>query len=256
MPRTLSDVSTPASLSVSEDDVARDSSADAAEGREALAARAAVDLENASTQEIIRWAHEQFGDRLAITSSMADALLTHLVSEVVPGIDVLFLDTGYHFAETLGTRDAVAATRAANVRTILPLLTVGEQDARFGSRLYDRDPDACCAMRKVEPLNRALRDYDAWMSGVRRDETPQRANTPVVEVDYKRDMIKINPLATWTDEQVRTYMDEHGVLVNPLVSEGFSSMGCAPCTRAVAPDEDPRAGRWAGSSKTECGLHL
>ena len=227
MPRTLNAVSVPVSAPVFRDDPARNT-AEAARSREALAASAAAALENASALQIIRWAHEQFGDRLAMTSSMADALLTHLVSQVVPGIDVLFLDTGYHFAETLGTRDAVAATHPANVRTILPLLTVAEQDARFGSRLHDRDPDACCAMRKVEPLNRALRDYDAWMSGVRRDETPQRANTPVVEVDHQRDMIKINPLATWTGEQVQAYVQEHGVLINPLVFEGFASVGCAP----------------------------
>jgi phosphoadenosine phosphosulfate reductase len=222
---------------------------------EAFAAEHAARLEDASAEEIIAWAHEIFGDRLAITSSMGDALVPHLCSEVVPGIEVLFLDTGYHFAETLGTRDAVAGTCGAKVRTILPLLSVAEQDAQYGPRLYERDPDACCAMRKVAPLDQALADYDAWISGVRRDETPERADTPVVRYDAKRNIIKISPIATWTQDTAETYMRDNGVLVNPLVSEGYLSIGCAPCTRAVAPGEDPRAGRWAGTAKSECGIH-
>jgi phosphoadenosine phosphosulfate reductase len=222
---------------------------------EAFADHHATRLEGATADEIIMWAHEVFGDRLAITSSMGDALIPHLCSEVVPGIEVLFLDTGYHFAETLGTRDAVAATCGAKVRTILPLLNVAEQDAKFGARLYERDPDACCQMRKVDPLNAALADYDAWISGVRRDETADRADTPVVGYDAKRNLIKISPIVSWTQDEAETYMRDNGVLVNPLVSEGYLSIGCAPCTRAVAPGEDPRAGRWAGMAKSECGIH-
>jgi len=226
------------------------------EQRQVFAAEQSARLEGASATEIIRWAHETFGDRLAVTSSMGDGLIPHLCAEAAPGIDVLFLDTGYHFAETIGTRDAVAATTGANVRTILPLLTVAEQDEQYGPRLHDRDPDACCRMRKVEPLDRALADYDAWISGVRRDETPERADTPIVGYDEKRQLIKISPIATWTQEDTNAYILQNGVLVNPLVSEGFLSIGCAPCTRAVAPGEDPRAGRWAGTGKSECGLHL
>lgn len=213
-------------------------------------------LEHASAEEIIAWAHATFGPRLAVTSSMGDALLPHLCSEVVPGIEVLFIDTGYHFAETIGTRDAVAGTCGAKVRTILPLLSVAEQDAAYGPRLYERDPDACCRMRKVEPLQHALTDYDAWISGVRRDETADRADTPVVGYDASRNLLKISPIATWTGAQADRYMRDNGVLVNPLVSEGYLSIGCAPCTRAVAPGEDPRAGRWAGTDKSECGLHV
>lgn len=223
--------------------------------RQAFAQEHAARLEGAPAEEIIAWAHEVFGDRLAITSSMGDALIPHLCSEVVPGIEVLFLDTGYHFAETIGTRDAVAATCGAKVRTILPLLSVAEQDAKYGPRLYERDPDACCRMRKVEPLDQALADYDAWISGLRRDETPERADTPVVGYDAKRNVIKISPIATWTQDETEQYLRDNGVLVNPLVSEGYLSIGCAPCTRPVTPGEDPRAGRWAGMDKSECGIH-
>jgi phosphoadenosine phosphosulfate reductase len=186
---------------------------------------------------------------------MGDAVLPHLASVAQPGVDILFLDTGYHFAETIGTRDAVAATLPVNVRTILPLRTVAEQDAEFGARLHDRDPDLCCAMRKVEPLARALEPYVAWASGVRRDEAVTRANTRVVDWDAKRAMVKINPIAAWTQDDVDSYIATNGILVNPLAYDGYPSIGCAPCTRRVAPGEDPRSGRWADSGKTECGIN-
>ena len=221
----------------------------------ALAAEADARLQQASAHEVIGWAAETFGERLVVTTSMGDGLLSHLAGEVVPGIEVVFLDTGYHFAETLGTRDAVAASYDVRVRTVLPLLSVPEQDAAYGSRLHDRDPDACCRMRKVEPLDGALQGYDAWISGNRRDETPERATMPVVGFNERRGMVTVHPLATWTGAQVQAYLDEHHVLVNPLQDEGYLSIGCAPCTRAVAPGEDPRAGRWAGTTKTECGIH-
>jgi phosphoadenosine phosphosulfate reductase len=222
----------------------------------ALAERAGRDLEVASAQEVLRWAHETFGDGFAIASSMGDGLLAHLASTAAPGATVLFLDTGYHFAETLGTRDAVAATYDVQVRTVLPLLSVQQQDAEHGPRLYERDPDACCAMRKVEPLARALEPFTAWASGVRRDEAVTRRDVGVVEWDAKREMVKVNPIATWTQEQADAYVAEHGVLVNPLAYDGYPSIGCAPCTRRVAPGQDARAGRWSGSGKVECGLHL
>jgi phosphoadenosine phosphosulfate reductase len=222
----------------------------------ALAERAGRDLEVASAQEVLRWADETFGDGFAIASSMGDGLLAHLASTAAPGATVLFLDTGYHFAETLGTRDAVAATYDVQVRTVLPLLSVQQQDAEHGPRLYERDPDACCAMRKVEPLARALEPFTAWASGVRRDEAVTRRDVGVVEWDAKREMVKVNPIATWTQEQADAYVAEHGVLVNPLAYDGYPSIGCAPCTRRVAPGQDARAGRWSGSGKVECGLHL
>ena len=220
-----------------------------------LAERAGRELEDAPALEIMRWAAETFGPRLCVTSSMADAVVAHLASRAMPGIDVLFLDTGYHFPETLGTRDAVAAVMDVNVITLTPRLTVAEQDAEYGPRLYERDPDRCCALRKVEVLEAGLAAYDAWATGLRRDESPSRANTPVVGWDARREKVKIAPIARWTQSDVEAYVSEHGVLLNPLLSDGYPSIGCAPCTRRVAAGEDPRAGRWAGLAKTECGLH-
>ena len=186
---------------------------------------------------------------------MADAVLAHLASRAAPGVDVVFLDTGYHFAETIGTRDAVAATLPVNLITITPVQTVAEQDATYGKDLFARDPDLCCALRKVEPLEDALPAYDAWATGLRRDETPNRVNTPVVGWDEKKRKVKVSPIARWTRDDVDRYIAENGVLVNPLQYDGYPSIGCWPCTRRVAPGEDPRSGRWAGPGKTECGIH-
>ncbi|PSK98174.1 phosphoadenosine phosphosulfate reductase [Murinocardiopsis flavida] len=222
----------------------------------ALAARAADDLEEATAQEIIAWAAETFGDRLCMTSSMADALMVDLVSAVVPGLDVIFLDTGYHFAETIGTRDAVAASYDINLINVVPRRTVDEQDSELGPRLHGRDPGICCHLRKVEPLQRALEPYDAWLSGLRRDESATRRTTGVVEWNPRKKMVKVNPIARWTRADVDAYIDAHNVLVNPLQFDGYPSIGCAPCTRRVEPGADPRSGRWAGTGKTECGIHL
>jgi len=220
-----------------------------------LAERANRELADAPALEVLGWAVEQFGARWCVASSMADAVLPHLASRVLPGVDVVFLDTGYHFAETVGMRDAVAATLPVTVRTALPLATVAEQDAEHGPRLHERDPDRCCALRKVAPLAQALQPYRAWASGLRRADAPNRAAVPVVSWDAKRELVKLNPIAAWTDQQVDDYIAEHGILVNPLLSDGYGSIGCAPCTRRLLPGEQARAGRWAGSEKTECGLH-
>nr|WP_221493910.1 phosphoadenylyl-sulfate reductase [Actinomadura coerulea] len=217
---------------------------------------AAAALEGAPTLEVIRWAVATFGDRICLTSSMSDAALIHLVSKVKPGIDVLFVDTGYHFAETVGTRDAVEAVYPVNVIDVTPSRTVEEQEAALGPRLYGRNPDLCCHLRKVEPLGRALEGYMAWFSGIRRDETASRRDRRVVEWDRKRGMVKVNPILGWTQEDMDNYIEDNGVLVNPLHYDGYPSIGCAPCTRPVAPGEDPRSGRWAGMGKTECGIHL
>jgi phosphoadenosine phosphosulfate reductase len=225
------------------------------DGLQSLVESAAAELEGAGAIDILRWAEQQFGDQWCITSSMADAVLPHLGSRVVPDIDVVFIDTGYHFAETIGTRDAVSAMLPVTVKTVLPLTSVAEQDAAHGPRLYERDPDACCAMRKVEPLERALVPYRAWASGLRRADSLDRQSIQVVEWDAKHAMVKLNPIAAWTDEQVERYIADNGILVNPLLIEGYRSIGCAPCTRRPGPGEDPRAGRWAGTAKTECGLH-
>lgn len=192
---------------------------------------------------VLRWAGETFGDDFAVTSSMADGLLSHLASRAVPGVNVVFLDTGYHFAETIGTRDWVSGVMPITLVNVLPEKTVAEQDAEHGAELHDRDPDLCCSLRKVQPLAKALAGYSAWGSGVRRDESPTRAGTKVVDWDAKRGMVKVNPLAAWTQEHVDAYIAEHRVPVNPLQEIGYASIGCAPCTRPVAPGEDPRAGR-------------
>ena len=220
-----------------------------------LAERAGDELEGASAIEILQWADDHLGQAWCVTSSMADAVVPHLASRVRPGVDVVFLDTGYHFAETIGTRDAVAATLPVTVRTIEPRQTVEQQDVSFGVRLYERNPDQCCALRKVTPLRNALKEYRGWASGLRRDESDSRTDTKVVEWDARRSMVKLNPIAAWTQHDVDTYIAENGVLVNPLLFDGYGSIGCGPCTRRIKPGEDLRAGRWAGTSKTECGIH-
>jgi len=221
----------------------------------ALAEQANAELENAPAGRVVEWAHATFGAGLVVASSMADTHLVHLASAAAPGIDVAFLDTGYHFAETIGTRDAVAEVYPVRLLNITPLQTVAEQDAQYGARLYERDPDQCCALRKVEPLERALKPYVAWINGMRREESPTRADIPVVGYDAKRDMVKISPLAAWTQAELDDYIADNGVLTNPLFMEGYTSIGCEPCTRKPLPGEDPRSGRWAGNAKTECGLH-
>jgi phosphoadenosine phosphosulfate reductase len=222
----------------------------------ALADEAGRELEGAPAEEIARWAAETFGERFAVTSSMADAVVAHVVSRVFPGVDVVFLDTGLHFPETLKVRDAVARTMPVNVRSIRPRLTVGQQDGQYGPRLFNRSPDECCFLRKVEPLERALTDYDAWAAGLRRDESPTRANTPVVAFDAKRGKIKVNPIAAWSQADVDAYISRWNVPVNELFKKGYGSIGCWPCTRRTKAGEDPRAGRWAMFDKTECGLHV
>lgn len=220
-----------------------------------LVSHVGAELELAPAEHIIEWAVATFGDRFAITSSMGDAVLAHLAARVTPGIDVVFLDTGYHFAETIGTRDAVEATLDVNLLTITPVQSVAEQDAAYGADLYKTDPDLCCQLRKVDPLATSLDEYDAWATGLRRAETHNRVIAPVVGWDAKKGKVKVSPLARWSDEQMERYIADHGVLVNPLVYDGYPSIGCWPCTRRVAPGEDPRSGRWAGTTKTECGIH-
>ncbi len=221
----------------------------------ALVERDAPDLAEATAEQALRWAAETFGDGLVVASNMQDATLVDLTSKVHPGVDVLFLETGYHFAETIGTRDAVGQIYDVNIVNAMAEQSVAEQDATEGPRLHDRDPARCCFLRKVVPLRNTLAGYEAWVTGVRRVEAPTRAGTPIVSWDERNGLVKINPLAAWSDEEINTYIAEHNVLVNPLVPAGYPSIGCAPCTAKPAPGADPRSGRWAGSSKTECGLH-
>ncbi|GAA4859662.1 phosphoadenylyl-sulfate reductase [Saccharopolyspora rosea] len=221
----------------------------------ALVDEAAPRLAEATAEEALRWAVETFGDGLIVASNMQDAVLVDLAAKAKPGVDVLFLETGYHFAETLGTRDAVAQVYGVTIVNAEPDQTVAEQDASEGPRLYERDPNRCCFLRKVVPLRRTLSRYEAWVTGVRRVEAPTRANTPIVTWDDRNGLVKINPLAAWSDEDMDNYITEHDVLVNPLVPAGYPSIGCQPCTSKPAPGADPRSGRWAGTAKTECGLH-
>lgn len=227
----------------------------ATDGR-ALAERGAAELgQRATAEQVLAWTAETFGDRFIVASNMQDAVLVDLAAKARPGVDVLFLETGYHFAETIGTRDAVEAVYDVRIVNATAEHTVAEQDSLLGKDLFAREPDRCCFLRKVVPLQNTLARYDAWVTGVRRVEAPTRANTPLVTWDEKFGLVKVNPLAAWTDEDMDAYIAEHGVLVNPLVSAGYPSIGCAPCTRKPLPGEDKRAGRWAGREKTECGLH-
>ncbi len=209
----------------------------------------------ATATSAIRWAAAVFGTDLTVASSMGDEVLVHLVGTSTTGVDVFFLDTGYHYAETLGTRDAYAAMLPIRIRTVLPLRTVAQQDAEHGPRLHDRNPDLCCALRKVEPLERALEGRAAWVTGMRREDAPTRTDIAVVGFDERRGKVKLNPIAAWTAHDVERYTEENSVFENPLRQAGFTSIGCAPCTRAVTAGEDARAGRWSGRIKTECGLH-
>jgi phosphoadenosine phosphosulfate reductase len=221
----------------------------------ALAAAANRELADATATEVLTWAAEEFGRELVVTSSLADTVMVHLAEQVAPGIDVIFLDTGYHFAETIGTRDAVAAVHDVNLISITPRQTVAEQDATWGKDLFARNPDQCCALRKIAPLDSALQNYTAWASGVRRADSPARANTPIVSFDLRRKLVKIAPIAAWSDEDVADYIQTHGLMVNPLLDDGYTSIGCQPCT-VPSSGSDARAGRWAGLAKTECGIHL
>jgi phosphoadenosine phosphosulfate reductase len=224
-----------------------------------IASIAGPELELAPAEKIVEWAVETFGERFCVTSSMSDSVLAHVASQVAPGIDVVFLDTGYHFVETIGTRDAVAATMPVNVVTLSPTISVREQDAEYGPDLFARDPDLCCKLRKVQPLAEGLTAYDAWATGLRREETHDRVIAPVVGWDASKGKVKVSPLARWTQADVDRYIADNsgpgGVLVNPLQYDGYPSIGCWPCTRRVAPGDDARSGRWSGTGKTECGIH-
>ncbi|WP_281536062.1 phosphoadenylyl-sulfate reductase [Cryobacterium breve] len=227
-----------------------------AEELKALAARGAAELGEAGYAEVVAWVAANFSvAHVAVACSMADAVLPHVVAAQLPGVDVLFLDTGYHFPETYETRDTVARLLPVRIVDVLPAKTVAEQDAEHGAELFGRDPNLCCAMRKVEPLQRSLTGYELWFTGVRRDEAPTRANTPLVTWDERNGLVKVNPLAAWSFDDILDYAGYHRVPVNPLLEQGYPSIGCAPCTKPVAAGDDPRSGRWANLAKTECGLH-
>ncbi|MHA3020793.1 phosphoadenylyl-sulfate reductase [Mycobacterium sp. BMJ-28] len=220
-----------------------------------LAERGAAELAGAGAEELLRWTDEHFAGEYVVASNMQDAVLVEMAAKVRPGVDVLFLDTGYHFAETIGTRDAVEAVYDVRVVNVGPEQSVAEQDRLLGKDLFARDAAECCRLRKVQPLSKALSGYSAWVTGIRRVEAPTRANAPLITFDKAFGLVKINPIAAWSDDDMQAYIEANDILVNPLVYEGYPSIGCAPCTSKPVEGADPRSGRWAGLAKTECGLH-
>ncbi len=213
-------------------------------------------LHDADARDILRWVDVNFGEHALVTQSMANSTLAHLVAEVAPSIPIVFLDTGYHFPETLQTRDQLVERTGVTLVNLTPALSIEQQDAEFGPELYLRDPDRCCQIRKVRPMDEFIAGYDVWITGMRLAAAPHRAERKVIEFDTRRHVIKVNPLLYWSDDDLLKFTLENDVTVNPLLYDGYPSIGCQPCTRRVEGSTDPRAGRWAGSGKLECGLHI
>ncbi len=205
-----------------------------------------AEFETATAHEIIAWASESFGPFLALTASMTDAVMVDLSVAVDPAIEVVFIDTGYHFPETLETVEKVRRHYGLNLK----MMTV----APHNEKLWVVNPTDCCSAIKVGQLDRALASKSAWMSGLRRGEAASRQGAPIVGRDV-RGLVKVNPIANWSDQDVDDYVTANNIIVNPLIDQGYPSVGCWPCTKPVADGEDPRSGRWNGE-KTECGLHL
>ena len=215
------------------------------------------DVEALSAEDVIRWGASEFGDRLCLTCSWQkqSSVLVHMVSELGLGIDVIELDTHLFFRESYETRDRLVERYGLNlIRPEIP--TVAEQHRREGPNLWERDPDRCCHIRKVEPLLQTLGPYGAWISGIRRDQSPSRAGTPKLQWSERYGVLKVHPLADWDEKRVWSYITVNEIPYNPLHEAGYRSIGCIPCTRPITPDEEERAGRWAGSDKLECGIHL
>ncbi len=224
--------------------------------KEALIRQKAEEFENASPETVIRWAVDTFPNiTFACSFGAEDVVLVDMLQKISPNTDIFYLDTDFHFKETYETRDRMAEKYGLSFVQVKPMLTPEEQAAEHGPELWSRDPNACCNIRKVEPLTRILGKYDAWITGIRRDQAPTRANAKKVEYDTKFGLVKFNPLAAWTSDDVWNYIRENGVIYNPLHDRNYPSIGCEYCTRPVMPGEDPRAGRWSGTDKTECGLH-
>lgn len=225
----------------------------------ALAEEAAETLEGKPADRIVAWAAHVVPRFVATSSFGAEsAVLLHLLAQVAPEVPVLFLDTGFHFDQTLAYRRELARELGLTVLDVRPELSVRQQDQRYGERLYERDPDTCCGLRKTLPLRKMLANFDGWATGVRRAQTPERSGTPVVEARRHDDrwLVKVAPLAIWSDDEISAYVRDHDLPEHPLVADGYRSIGCEPCTRPTAFGEDPRGGRWADLGKTECGIHL
>lgn len=221
--------------------------------------KAAEDLRDAHPADILAWGVEKFGSRaiaLACSFGAEDVALLDMLHRIDPEVDVFYLDTDLHFSETYQTRDRLAERYGKQFIRVSPELTLEEQAEAWGKRLWEREPNLCCRLRKVEPLKKVLAGYRAWITGIRREQSPTRAHAEVVEWDESFGLVKLNPLAHWTHDQVWSYIREREVPYNPLHDRQYPSIGCEPCTRPVKPGEDFRAGRWSGFEKTECGLHL
>jgi phosphoadenosine phosphosulfate reductase len=215
-------------------------------------------FETETPEAMLRWALDTFGRRLTLGTSLGPQgiIMMHLLSQLDPGANIFFLDTGLHFPETYDLLARLETHLGMHVTALRPALTVAGQAAAAGPALWSRDPDTCCAQRKVEPMVRHLQNYDIWLTGVRRTHSATRAATPILSYASRYNILKLNPLAAWDDARIWAYIAQHDLPTNALHAQNYPSIGCQPCTRAVAPGEDPRAGRWSGFAKTECGLHL
>jgi phosphoadenosine phosphosulfate reductase len=217
---------------------------------------AETELEDLAAEELVLAAHERFGDKLCLTCSWQkqSSVLVHMVAELGLRMDTVELDTHLFFRESYETRDRLVDRYALKL-TQPSIPTIAEQHRAEGPNLWERDPDRCCHIRKVEPLVQALAPYDAWISGIRRDQSPSRAETPKVQWSERYQVFKIHPLADWDEKRIWAYLNVNEIPYNPLHDAGYRSIGCIPCTRPTRPDEEERAGRWAGSDKLECGIH-
>jgi phosphoadenosine phosphosulfate reductase len=216
-------------------------------------------LEGSEPQEILRWAGDAYGESLTLSVSFGNPegmVLLDMLSHITDRVRVFSLDTGFLFEETVRFREEAMDRYRLPLEIVRPELSVEEQVERYGPRMYTCKPDLCCQVRKVAPQKKHLENYGAWMTGIRRDQTPDRADTPVVGWDEYFGVVKISPLAAWSSGEVEGYAREHGVPMNPLLKMGYRSIGCEPQTRPVGEEEDVRAGRWAGTEKTECGIHV
>ena len=215
-------------------------------------------MEAWTPQEILRWAWESYGEKLTMATAFGaeGCAIIAMLSEITKDIYLFNLDTGYQFSETLETRQRLIDRYGIPIHLVGSKQSVAEMELEQGGPIYDRDPDLCCHKRKIVPLSSALVGYDAWISAIRRDQTPQRASAAIVGWDNKFDLVKINPLANWTKRDVWDYILKNNVPYNPLHDQGYPSIGCWPCTQAVGSGDDDRTGRWAGQVKKECGLHV
>ena len=224
--------------------------------KEALIADKSVELEHATPEDIIKYAIATFPNiTFACSFGAEDVVLVDMIQKISPKTDIFYLDTDFHFKETYETRDRLEQHYGMKFVQVKPMITPEEQAEKHGAELWKSDPNGCCNIRKVEPLTRILGQYEAWITGIRRDQAPTRANAKKIEYDTKFGLVKFSPIAGWTSEDVWAYIRANNVIYNSLHDNNYPSIGCEYCTRQVMPGEDPRAGRWAGNEKTECGLH-